>query len=234
MKFTPTSTLISASLLSFVFALPASNSDTDAIIKAVKAEGTPLRQSAAAATNVTENGLEGACKAVTLIFARETDEAGNVGESVGPPLFSVLRSEGSIGGANLAVQGVDYSATLQGYFQGGDPAGSKKMKELIEEAASKCPETKIVIGGYSQGAQLTHNAAKELNSTVASRIAAAFVLGDPFNGEAIGSIPASNVLSICHDQDLVCAGQGDFDDHLNYDQDVTKVAEFIVGRVSEA
>lgn len=94
----------------------------------------------------TENGLSAACKDVTLIFARGTNEAGNVGAVAGPPWFSRLRS--SLGTARTTVQGVTYSATVAGYQAGGSAAGSTEMLRLINLAASKCPNTKIVLGGY--------------------------------------------------------------------------------------
>jgi cutinase len=94
----------------------------------------------------TENGLSGACKAVAVIFARGTNEAGNVGDIAGPPWFSKLRS--SLGTSLITVQGVTYAANTAGYLAGGDAAGSTEMLRLINLAASKCPSTKIVLGGY--------------------------------------------------------------------------------------
>lgn len=138
----------------------------------------------------TENGLTSstACKAVTVIFARGTNEAGNVGEIAGPPWFSRLRA--SLGTAATTVQGVTYTANVAGYTAGGSATGSKEMLRLINLAATQCPSTKIVLGGYryvksccqinantywqyrSQGAQLVHNAAASLTSAVTAKIAA--------------------------------------------------------------
>lgn len=73
----------------------------------------------------TENGLSGPCKAFTVIFARGTTESGNVGTLAGPPFFEALASR--VGPGNLAVQGVDYPASVAGFLEGGDPTGSKTM-----------------------------------------------------------------------------------------------------------
>ena len=73
----------------------------------------------------TQNGLSGACKALTIIFARGTTESGNVGSLVGPPFFQAVAD--LIGEDQLAVQGVDYPATVDGFFAGGDADGSAKM-----------------------------------------------------------------------------------------------------------
>jgi cutinase len=223
MKFT-----LILSLVSIAAALPSTPVNS-AAKDLVESEGFPVVHTTDLAVVTTENGLSGACKAVTVIFARGTNEAGNVGEIAGPPVFTNLRS--SLGTAAVTVQGVDYSATVGGYLSGGDPTGSTTMFNLINQAATKCPSTKIVIGGYSQGAQLVHNAASRLTSAVTAKIAAAFVFGDPFNGRAIGTVPSSKVISVCHNQDIICTGSGGFDTHLTYGQDAGTVASFIANHV---
>ena len=94
----------------------------------------------------TRNDLSGPCKAVTVIFARGTIELGNVGLFAGPPFFDAL--EADLAASNVAVQGVDYGATIAGYLAGGDPAGAATLASLTNEAASKCPSTQIVLSGY--------------------------------------------------------------------------------------
>jgi hypothetical protein len=74
----------------------------------------------------TYNGLGGPCTEYTLIFARGTTEPGNVGILVGPPLITAIRN--IVGSSALTVQGVNnYGATVDGYLEGGDPAGSAEM-----------------------------------------------------------------------------------------------------------
>ena len=104
------------------------------------------------------------CRAMTVIFARGTTEQGNVGTLAGPPFFNALSS--AVGADNVAVQGVEYPANVAGFVAGGDRAGSAAMAGLVEEAATKCPDTKIVMSGYSQGGQLVHNAADQLSAGV--------------------------------------------------------------------
>lgn len=109
------------------------------------------------------------CKKVSLIFARGTTESGNMGRVIGPPLATELGK--AIGGAaNLAVQGVDYAASWAGALQGGDAVGSQKMAQLTRDAVARCPQTQVVLAGYSQGAQLVHNAAQMLDTATASKI----------------------------------------------------------------
>lgn len=109
--------------------------------------GTPVFRRQLASSD-TQNDLTNGCpcKALTIIFARGTVEAGNVGARVGPPLFAAVAN--ITGEANLAVQGVDYPAGIFGFLAGGDSAGSTLMKELVQQAISQCPETKIIMSGY--------------------------------------------------------------------------------------
>lgn len=64
--------------------------------------------------NATENDLSGPCKAMTLIFAKGTNENGNVGDgaSPGPPLIAELRKK--LGGDKVAAQGIEYDANVAG------------------------------------------------------------------------------------------------------------------------
>lgn len=71
-----------------------------------------------------------ACRDVTIIYARGTTQAGNIGEptDVGPEFFDDLAA--IIGTNTLAVQGVNYSADVDGFEEGGDPVGSALMANL--------------------------------------------------------------------------------------------------------
>ena len=95
--------------------------------------------------SVTQNELA-LCRPVTVIFARGTNEPGNVGSLVGPPFFKAL--DLALGEENLAVQGIDYPATISGYLKGGDSKGTEKLASVSEEAAKQCPDTQIVLSGY--------------------------------------------------------------------------------------
>ena len=117
----------------------------------------------------TRNEL-GECKPVTVIFARGTIELGNVGSLVGPPFFNAL--DVVLGADNVGVQGVDYPADILGYLEGGDPGGAATTASLLNQAASQCPDTQIVLSGYSQGAQVVHLGEAQVSAEVAARIAA--------------------------------------------------------------
>lgn len=71
-----------------------------------------------------------ACRDVTVIYARGTSQQGNIGEptDVGPEFLDDLAA--LVGTNSLAAQGVNYSASVDGFEEGGDPAGSALMANL--------------------------------------------------------------------------------------------------------
>ncbi|KAK8862062.1 hypothetical protein PGQ11_008297 [Apiospora arundinis] len=173
----------------------------------------------------SQNGLSGACKGTTVIFARGTTEAGNVGSVAGPPFFQALSK---MVNGDLAVQGVEYPADIPGFLAGGDKNGSAKMAQLVQQAIAKCPNTKVVMSGYSQGGQLVHNAAKQLPAATASKVAGAVIFGDPDNGQAVQGVSKTKV--ICHAGDNICQGGSlILQPHLTYGQDANMAAQFAAG-----
>ncbi|KUJ19203.1 cutinase-domain-containing protein [Mollisia scopiformis] len=186
-------------------------------------------------TSTTQNGLtnDTGCKAMTVIFARGTTEQGNVGTLSGPPFFASLAQ--SVGTENLAVQGVDYPADIPGFLAGGDANGSKTMAQLVTQAMTTCPNTKVVMSGYSQGGQLVHNAAKMMDASTTAKINSVLIFGDPDNGTAVGTVPASKTLVICHDGDNICQhGDQILQPHLTYSMNAGQAAQFVASAAGMA
>jgi cutinase len=120
--------LLSRDLNSFLAEIallfPFSGAITD-ISNLVTAAGALL--ASITSTQTTRNDLvsSSACAAITVIFARGTTEPGNVGVLVGPPFFNALES--LVGAENVALQGVDYPASVEEFLTGGDATGSQAM-----------------------------------------------------------------------------------------------------------
>ncbi|PVH82543.1 carbohydrate esterase family 5 protein [Cadophora sp. DSE1049] len=174
----------------------------------------------------TQNGLTaGGCKPMMVIFARGTTEQGNVGSLSGPPWFAAMGK--AVGAQNLAVQGVDYPADIPGFLAGGDKKGSAKMAQLVMQAMTACPDAAVVMGGYSQGGQLVHNAAAMLPPAMAAKVSSAVIFGDPMNGKPVAGVPAAKTKVICHTGDLICAGTSTIlMPHLTYSQNADEAAKF--------
>ncbi|KAK4963525.1 hypothetical protein LTR10_001154 [Elasticomyces elasticus] len=179
----------------------------------------------------TENQLvDGtSCRAITILFARGTTEQGNVGTLVGPPFFQAVANK--VGASKVAVQGVNYAADVAGFEVGGDPTGSALLASLVGQAQSRCPNTKLVLSGYSQGGQLVHNAAAMLSASQTAFVNSVVIFGDPDNGEPVGSIPSSKVLIICHVGDDICL-HGDLilPPHLTYAVNAQQAANFVASK----
>ncbi|KAL9069105.1 MAG: hypothetical protein Q9161_005752 [Pseudevernia consocians] len=178
-------------------------------------------------TNVAGVG----CKPITVIYARGTIELGNVGDLVGPPFFNDLY--GLIGADNIAVQGVDYPATIAGYLIGGDPGGAQTTADLLNQAAKNCPDTQIVLSGYSQGAMEVHLGEAMVGAEVAAQITAVVVFGDPFKGRPFPNVDSSKVMTYCFNDDFICDDLPVVDTyHLEYVVDTPAAARFVQGLVS--
>ncbi|KAJ6504646.1 cutinase, partial [Mycena vitilis] len=180
----------------------------------------------AAAAPVAEERASNACTDVIVFFARGTTEQAPIGSLVGPQLQTALKS--ALGGKSLTFTGVDYAASIGGFLQGGDPAGSRTMAQDLTNAASSCPNAALVTSGYSQGGQLVHNSAKLLSASVLARIKAAVIFGDPDDGEPVQGVPASRTDVICHTGDDICLhGTQVLQPHLTYGKDAPAAAAFI-------
>ena len=181
-----------------------------------------------AGSSTSNDLVNGACKQVTFIFARGTSEAGNMGSVVGPPLADALKS--AFGDDNVAVQGVDYAADASGAVTGsispGQADGAKKMTQLAQQAASSCPTSKVVLSGYSQGAQQVHGALQDLGA--GNKVAAAVTFGDPLSSQPFQNINASQTKVFCADGDAVCNGTFNITPaHLSYGSDANDAASFV-------
>ena len=93
------------------------------------------------------------CLPYTLIFSKGTLEIGDLGDTVGPALELGLDLAAP---GEWTVMGVDYENTIDGDYCLGLPGGVVAA-EVLESVVSSCPDTKIIMSGYSEGAMVTHN-----------------------------------------------------------------------------
>lgn len=181
------------------------------------------------------------CPDVEVVFARGSGEPPGIG-GIGQPFVDSLRSQ--IGGKSLTVYPVNYPASTD--FSNPDfPLtvidGIRDASSHIESMAANCPNTKEVLGGYSQGAAVagyTTSAAvppgvpasavpPPMPPDIAKHVAAVTLFGTP-SGEflqkynapplAIGPLYQPKTLELCAQGDPICgAGNGnDFAAHTSY------------------
>lgn len=110
-----------------------------------------------------------------------------MGTTVGPALADQLIS--TLGRDRVSVQGVDYTATIYSNALRGSQGGPV-MAQLANSQLSRCPNTKIAISGYSQGAMVVHYAVANAGLSPA-KVSSAVLYGDPQNRQSVGNLPAS-------------------------------------------
>lgn len=170
------------------------------------------------------------CPDMAVIFARGTKEPGNMGFLAGPPFVTALQNYAN--GSSLAVQGVSYPASVAGFVEGGSSIGAAVMAVMANATHEACPKARIVMAGYSQGAQVVRKAMDMIGAGAAPQVVNSVVLfGDPRNGTAVPAVDASRVFVACHDGDNICEGGAlVLPAHLTYSSDAPAAAQFVMAR----
>jgi hypothetical protein len=173
------------------------------------------------------------CPDVEAVFARGTGEAPGVG-GIGEPFVDSLRS--AVGARSLDVYPVNYQASMdfsdRVQFAQSVVDGIKDAGNHIEATAATCPKTRIVLGGYSQGAavagfvtsasipqgipaEYVQFLPKPMPPEVANHVAAVTLFGKPsaawlqnYGAPAItiGPLYVPKTLELCAAGDTICDG----------------------------
>ena len=179
------------------------------------------------------------CPDVEIVFARGTTEPPGVG-GIGQAFVDSLRSQ--VGARSVGVYAVNYPASND--FDTSTPAGANDASAHIQSMAADCPNTKMVLGGYSQGAAVIDLATATLPPQVADHIAAAADFGGPRSSFAdtlspgplpvISPLYAGKTIDMCVPNDPICSEGGwDMRAHGAYVQTgmVNEAAAFAAGRL---
>lgn len=172
------------------------------------------------------------CPDVEVVFARGTAEDPGVGPT-GQAFVDSLRSR--IGPKSLDVYPVDYPATTD-FPKALD--GIRDASARVESMAANCPNTSIVLGGFSQGAAVagfvTANVIPDgapegvpnpMPPDVANHVAAVTLFGKPNDrfmrairqpDVDVGPLYVNKTIEMCVDDDFVCSSGRDFNAHTQY------------------
>lgn len=180
------------------------------------------------------------CPDVEVIFARGTDEPPGVGR-VGQAFVSSLRQQTR---QSVTAYGVNYPASKDFLAA---TAGANDASNQVQHMADNCPDTKLVLGGYSQGAAVIDivTAAplpglgfrEPLPADAADHVAAVALFGNP-SGRAAGLMSAltpdydGKTIDLCNQGDPICSDGNQWKAHLGYVPGLTnKAASFVAGRI---
>jgi len=180
------------------------------------------------------------CPAVEVVFARGTDEAPGVGK-VGGAFVSSLREQT---GKSVGAYGVNYPADKDFLAA---TNGANDASTHIQRMAANCPNTKLVLGGYSQGAAVVDivTAApmpglgfqRPLPPAAAEHVAAVALFGNPSGraGNLMSAISpgfGGKTIDLCNPGDPICSGGMQWSSHLSYVPALTnRAANFVAARV---
>jgi cutinase len=160
------------------------------------------------------------CSDIEVVFARATTEPPGVGQ-VGQVFVDTLRSQ--VGGRTVAVYPVNYPASDD--FTNSASAGAVDARAHVQSVAANCPNTRMVLGGYSQGAividlitaipvSLAGFTPAPMAPDVADHVAAVAVFGNPvdrFVGApltAVSPLYGPKTIDLCAPGDPICSPGG--------------------------
>jgi cutinase len=170
-----------------------------------------------------------ACNDVQVVFARGTDEAPGIGR-VGQAFVDSLR--GKIGNRSMGVYAVNYPASYD-FLAAAD--GANDASAFIQDVVNTCPDTRLVLGGYSQGAAIIDIITSvpfpaigfnnPLPPNVPDHVAALAVFGNPTArvGLPLTSSPVygGKAIDLCNVGDPICSDGNNVPAHRSYGPDGT-------------
>jgi cutinase-like protein len=157
------------------------------------------------------------CPDVEVVFARATTEPPGIG-GVGQAFVDSLRSQ--VRGRSVGAYAVNYPATED--FAPSASAGASDASAHVQNTAANCPNTRMVLGGYSQGAlvidlitaypvAMAGFTPAPIPPEVADHVAAVAVFGNPADRyvgmplSAISPLYGSKAIDLCAPGDPVCS-----------------------------
>lgn len=162
------------------------------------------------------------CSDVAVVFARGTHQEPGLG-NIGQAFVDSLTSQ--LGGRSVDVYAVNYPANDD--YHNSANAGSNDASAHVQNVVASCPNSRIVLGGYSQGSTVIDLATNAMPSSVANHVAAVTLFGEPTSGfssmlwggqplPTINPAYAGKTLSLCAPDDPICSGGGNIIAHVSY------------------
>jgi cutinase len=177
------------------------------------------------------------CPDAEVVFARGTGESPGLG-GAGQAFIASLTAQ--VPGKSVNIYPVDYPATPD--YVDSAKAGAGDAGAHIQNTVASCANTKLVLGGYSQGAAVMDLTTNALPARIADHVAAVALFGNPsstyskqLSDNQFPPIPPAyrpKTIDICLPNDMICAEGGNMLAHLSYAPDATnQAATFVANRL---
>lgn len=182
------------------------------------------------------------CPDAEVLFARGTGEPPGIGK-VGNAFVSALRAK--VPDKAIAAYGVNYPADYN-FLQA--TGGANDVTGRIQHLVDTCPDTRLVLGGYSQGAAVMDivtavpvagiSLSQPLSPQASDRVAAVVLFGNP--SKRLGNVLAlaspqytGKTIDLCSGSDPVCSDGRNWNAHTQYVQAgmTNQAAAFVASRL---
>ena len=186
------------------------------------------------------------CPDIEVIFARGTGAPAGLGW-LGDEFVESLR--GKVGDRTVGAYAVNYPASFD--FDTSAPAGAADAAGRVRYMADNCPDTKLVLGGNSQGAggidlitvdpkPLGRFPPTPMPPDVAEHVAAVAVFGNPLRDirgggplPELSGVYGPKTIDLCGLDDPFCSSGLNFAAHFSYVKNgmVDQATSFVADRV---
>ncbi|HEU0189848.1 MAG TPA: cutinase family protein [Mycobacterium sp.] len=178
------------------------------------------------------------CPQNQVVFARGSGQPVGLGD-VGQAFIDALREQ--LPGQSIDDYAVNYPASHD--YRNSSLDGEKDAVAHIQTMVANCPNTKLVMGGYSQGAMVMEMSSNSLPPQVADHVAAVALFGapvGPYSSSLMGgSLPElapayrAKAIDLCIPQDIYCTESGSVIPHLQYIPTgmTDQAATFVAGKL---
>jgi cutinase-like protein len=157
------------------------------------------------------------CPDIEVVFARGTNDAPGLG-NVGDAFVGTLR--GKVGGRSVGAYAVNYPASFD-FLAAAD--GANDASAHIQYMVDNCPNTRLVLGGYSQGAAVIDVISavpipvvgfnNPLPPNVPDHVAAIAVFGNPSAKLGlpltVSPVWGGKAIDLCNGDDPICQTDGE-------------------------
>jgi cutinase len=184
------------------------------------------------------------CSDVEVVFARGTGEPVGVGRE-GQAFIDALK--GNVKGRSVGVYAVNYPAS-DDFLKA--TAGADDASAHVQSTVASCPDTKIVLGGYSQGAAVVDVVTSSpiaglgysapLTKAMIPHVAAVVVFGNPSArlGQPLTRMSPDfgpKTADLCNTNDPICSTGSDWNAHITYPKTglIKVAAKWVTGLVQQ-